>query len=189
MPAGSCQDNNFQHLLGDARLYHLSQDNSDLPMDDSLEKDLLVDDCHQSINPSVETVETYSNSPSENDSNNKVLILRCIDKASSSLPSWLTLNEDHIRTCIGFHCIDTIKRHLSTLYQNTIHLDSTPEDAVLDKGHLATLRKTLRNTTTVSRPLSFGEVIHMDIIFGPEVALANVHYGLLFTDRYSHSRN
>ena len=28
-------------------------------------------------------------------------------------------------------------------------------------------------------------MIHFDIIFGPEVALANVHYGLLFTDRFS----
>jgi hypothetical protein len=26
----------------------------------------------------------------------------------------------------------------------------------------------------------------MDIVFGPEVTLANVHYGLLFTDRFSH---
>jgi len=72
---------------------------------------------------------------------------------------------------------------LSTLYQNTIHLDSTPEDAVLDKGLLATMRKTPRNTTPVPRPLLY--VIHMDIVFGPEVALANVHYGLLFTDRFS----
>lgn len=25
----------------------------------------------------------------------------------------------------------------------------------------------------------------MDIVFGPEIAIGNVHYGLLFTDRYS----
>jgi hypothetical protein len=25
----------------------------------------------------------------------------------------------------------------------------------------------------------------MDIVFGPEVSLGNIHYGLLFTDRYS----
>jgi len=25
----------------------------------------------------------------------------------------------------------------------------------------------------------------MDIVFGPEVALGNIHYGLMFTDRYS----
>jgi hypothetical protein len=27
--------------------------------------------------------------------------------------------------------------------------------------------------------------MNMDIIFGPEVALGNIHYGLMFTDRYS----
>jgi len=71
------------------------------------------------------------------------------------------------------------------LYQDTVQLDSTPRDAVLDRGDLATLRKTPRNTTPVPRPVSFGDVVHMDIVFGPEVALANVHYGLLFTDRFS----
>jgi hypothetical protein len=96
------------------------------------------------------------------------------------------MNEYHIQACIGFRHIDTIKRNLSTSYQDTIHLDSTPMDAVLDKSDLATLRKTPRNTTPVPRPLSFGDVIHMDIVFGPEVALANVHFGLLCTDRFSH---
>jgi len=28
-------------------------------------------------------------------------------------------------------------------------------------------------------------VFHIDIVFGPEVAIGNVHYGLLFTDRFS----
>jgi hypothetical protein len=27
--------------------------------------------------------------------------------------------------------------------------------------------------------------MNMDIVFGPEVALGNIHYGLMFTDRYS----
>jgi len=96
MPAGFCQDNNFQRLLRDARLYHLSQDNSDLIMENSLEKDFLVDDNQNLINIPVEPVEILSSSPSDNDSNNQVPILRCIDKVSSSLPSRLTLNEDHI---------------------------------------------------------------------------------------------
>jgi hypothetical protein len=25
----------------------------------------------------------------------------------------------------------------------------------------------------------------MDIVFGPDIAVGNIHYGLLFTDRYS----
>jgi hypothetical protein len=95
------------------------------------------------------------------------------------------MNEDYIRACIGFRRIDTIKRHLSSLYQDSVKLDGSPADAVLDQGDLATVRKTPRNTVPVPRSLNFGDVIHMDIVFGPEVALANVHYGLLFTDRHS----
>jgi len=115
----------------------------------------------------------------------KSLKLECIDKPLPSLLSRLTLNEDFIRASVGFHRIDTIKCQLSDLYQDTITLDSLPRDAILDQGDLAALPKSPRNTTAVPRPLSFGDVIHMDIAFGPKVALANVHYGLLFTDRFS----
>lgn len=56
---------------------------------------------------------------------------------------------------------------------------------MLDSGDMATLHKSPRNTTPVPQPYRFGDIIHMDIVFGPEVALANVDYGLLFTDRHS----
>jgi hypothetical protein len=114
-----------------------------------------------------------------------VPILRCVDKPSSSLPSRLTLTEDFIRSSVGYRRIDTIKRYLPQLYQNTIKIDSSPPDAVHDMGEFATLPKQPRNTAPVIRPTKFGDVIHMDIVFGPEVALGNVHYGLLFTDRHS----
>jgi hypothetical protein len=95
------------------------------------------------------------------------------------------LTEDLIRASVGFRRIDSIKRHLSTLYQDTISLDSFPPDSVLDMGDLASIRKSTRNTTPVPRPLHFGDVIHMDIVFGTDVSIGNIHYGLLFTDRYS----
>ena len=60
-----------------------------------------------------------------------------------------------------------------------------PPDATLDIGEFSTIRKSPRNTNPVARPQAFGDVIHMDIVFGPEVAIGNVHYGLLFTDRFS----
>jgi hypothetical protein len=56
---------------------------------------------------------------------------------------------------------------------------------VLDAGGTATLRKKCRNTSPVPRPLAFGDVFHVDIVFGPEVSIGNIHYGLLFTDRFS----
>jgi hypothetical protein len=41
------------------------------------------------------------------------------------------------------------------------------------------------NTIPVPRPEAFGDVMHIDIVFGPEISIGNVHYGLLITDRYS----
>jgi hypothetical protein len=55
----------------------------------------------------------------------------------------------------------------------------------LDIGHFATFPKTPRNTTPVPRPSQFGAVIHVDIVFGPDVAIRDIHYGLLFSDRFS----
>ena len=65
---------------------------------------------------------------------------------------------------LGFHCIDSIRQHFQDLYQDTITLDSTPAHAILDKGDLATLRKTDQNTITVPRPMAFGDVIHTWIL-------------------------
>jgi hypothetical protein len=61
-------------------------------------------------------------------------------------------------------------------------LDNTPGDAVLDLANLANMKKKPRSTTLVARPLYFADVIHMDIVFGPEISVGNIHYGLLFTD-------
>jgi hypothetical protein len=112
-------------------------------------------------------------------------IVCSVDKPSTSLPNTITMNEDFLRASLGFRRIDTFKQHLPVLYQNNIRLDHTPADAVMDNSDLANTRKTKRNTSPVPRPSSFGDTIHMDIVFGPEVAIGNVHYGLLFTDCFS----
>jgi hypothetical protein len=98
-----------------------------------------------------------------------VLILRCVDKPSSSIPSRMTYTEDFIRASVGFRRIDTIKSHLSDLYQSTVSIDSLPPDAVLDPGDFSTMKKSARNTNPVPRPDNFGDVMHMDIVFGPKV--------------------
>jgi hypothetical protein len=95
------------------------------------------------------------------------------------------MSEDFLRACVGFRRVDTIKQHLPNLYSDTIRLASLPADAILDSGDLSTIRKSARNTTPVPQSTYFGEVMHVDIVFGPEVSVGNIHYGLLFTDRYS----
>jgi hypothetical protein len=112
-------------------------------------------------------------------------LVRSVDKVSSTLPQVISMSEDFIRGCVGFRRIDTLKQNLNLLYQQTIRLDKTPPDAILDPGVFATMRKKPRNTVPVPRSDSFGEVQHTDIIIGPELSIGNVHYGIIFTDRYS----
>jgi hypothetical protein len=115
-----------------------------------------------------------------------VPIIRSVDKPSSSISKTIKVNEDYLRACVGFRQVVTLKKHLHTLYQPTFKLDNTPADAVLDIGCFASLRKKDRNTEPVPRPNKFGDVVHIDIVFGPEISIGNVHYGLLCVD--SHSR-
>ena len=114
-----------------------------------------------------------------------VPIIRSVDKPSSTLPHNITVSEDFMRASMGFRRLDTVKKLFKDLYSDTLHLDSTPADAILDLGDVATMHKKPRNTTPVPRSSFFGQVMHMDIVFGPEVAVGNIHFGLLFTDRFS----
>jgi len=112
-------------------------------------------------------------------------LVRLVDKPSTSLPKHMSMTEDFLRACIGYRRIDTLKKNFTQLYQDSVKLDNLPADNVLDSGHLASLRKKDRNTTPVPRPSNFGDVRHVDIVFGPEISVGNIHYGLLFVDRFS----
>jgi hypothetical protein len=103
----------------------------------------------------------------------------------TSLPSQLTFTEDLICASVSFQQIDAIKTYLIDIYQETVCLYSTPSDAVLDMVDLATTRKAPRNTRPVPCSHLFGNVMHMDIVFGPDISIGNIHYGLLFTDHTS----
>jgi hypothetical protein len=112
-------------------------------------------------------------------------IIRSVDKVPSSLPKKVSMSEDFIRASVGCRHIEILKKNISHLYQGTITLDKTPQDAVLDSGDFATMRKKDRNTNPIQTPTHFGEVVHIDIVFGPDISIGNIHYGLLFADRYS----
>ncbi len=77
------------------------------------------------------------------------------------------MSEDSLQASLGFRRVDSIRHHFRNLYQDTIAFDPTPADAVLDPGDFATMHKTDCNTSPVPRPLAFGEMMHIDIVFGP----------------------
>lgn len=61
----------------------------------------------------------------------------------------MTMTEDLLHASVGFHHIETFKKHLNTLYQPTVSLDNTLAGAILDTGFYATLRKKDRYTNPV----------------------------------------
>jgi hypothetical protein len=101
-----------------------------------------------------------------------------VDKPSLPLPHTIMMSEDFLHACVGFQRINTVKQHMNTLYSDTIKLSSIPADAVLDQGDLSMIQKSARNTAPVPWPNYFGEVMHMDIVFGPEISVGNIHYSL-----------
>jgi hypothetical protein len=174
--AGFRQDNttqqNFKEFLrpttsstGDSPT---SNNPDSLPILNSVSENTIERDCiGSSSERDTGTLPTHSHPSSVTNLSSvaPVPILRCIDKPSTPLPSWLTFTEDYIRVSMGFYHIDTVKKHLYTLYALTVALDQCPADAILDTGDVATLHKSPRNTTPIIRPTHFGDVIHMDIVF------------------------
>jgi hypothetical protein len=195
VPAGVRNANNFQRQVHDYHLGNmalsdispLSEESDSLSTSSPLQLSS-VDTTHVPTLQESYVNETIAPTPSlatDSSSTVHVPILRCADKPSTSLPSRITYIEDFIRASVGFRRIDTMKKFLTSLYKDTISLDTLPPDAVLDAGDLATMRKSSWNTNPVPRPSLFGSIIHTDIVFGPDVALGNIHYALLFTDRFS----
>ena len=138
--------------------------------------------------PSTITTLPGDNIPSNTNLSSYIVsppIIRSVDKPSSSIPRTVTISGDYLCASVGFRKIDTMKQNFSNLYQDTIKIDHLPADAVLDPGDYATMRKKNRSTIPVSRPSYFGAVMHVDIVFEPEVAIGNIHYALMFSDRYS----
>jgi hypothetical protein len=178
IPAGFRQQNTLQRQIRDLQL---SNDSSS-----SLVNLLPQESVSMSVEDLslLETVDEPTSLPNDS-SPVSVPILRRIDKPSSSLPAHVTYTEDFIRASVGFRRKDAMKANLRSLYQDTISLDILPPDAILDQGDFANLCKSPRNTTPVPRPSCFGDVMHMDTVFGPDTSLGNIHYGLLLTDRFS----
>jgi hypothetical protein len=185
VPAGFQRDTNLQQTYRYATPPRKTRQVDNSSIDNNQDQVLDLED-HTALTPvHSNAVSTTSPPMPSSDPPMHVPIVRSVDKVSSSLPKVITMLEDFLRGCVSFRKIDTLKQHFSSLYQETIKLDKSPPDAILDSGNFATLRKKSRNTSPVQCSDSFGDVIHMDIIFGPEIAIGNIHYGIIFTDRCS----
>jgi hypothetical protein len=161
-------------------LFHDSTSLHEGVTDTTIEQSINTD-----TNDSIEEPPSITNTTNKSSHDSHIPLLHAVDKPSTYLPTTITMSEDHLRACVGFHQVETMKKHFNDLYLDSIKLDTLPPDAVFDIGDLATMHKKPRCTKPVPRPKCFIDTMHMDVIFGLEISVGNVHYGLLFTDHFS----
>ena len=90
---------------------------------------------------------------------------------------------DQLRRSFGFRNISKILPIIKATCKNNFHISTLDEEPIQDLGVTATVDKSKRNTTPIPLPEQFGDVIHMDIVFGSKSAINGIKYGLFLVDR------
>ena len=67
--------------------------------------------------------------------------------------------------------------------QPNFSISSKDSKLIVDLGQVATVDKFKRDTVPLDLPTSFGEVVHLDILFGAGVAHGGTKYTLYPVDR------
>ena len=62
-------------------------------------------------------------------------------------------------------------------------ISSIDTEPILDIGSTATIDRSKRNTTPINLPEKFGDIVHMDILYGAKTAHGGVKYALYIVDR------
>ena len=109
--------------------------------------------------------------------------LQAHDNLVSSLSKEREFTVDQLRRAFGFRNIDSLLPHLRKTSQPTFRISTTDNEPILDAGQVATVDKSRKNTTPLDLPSSFGEVIHLEILYGAGTAHGGVKYALYLVDR------
>ena len=109
------------------------------------------------------------------------------DRYSSSLPSHLTMTVDELRASTGFLSFDTLDGIIKhpELYHANFTIAKHAPDPTLTLGSVASINKRPRNTAPIPRGSTFGDTVHCDIVFGPQVGHGGISHALLLVDRHS----
>ena len=72
---------------------------------------------------------------------------------------------------------------LNNTSQPTFSISTKDLEPLVDIGTTATIDKNNKNTSPLPLPNQFGQVMHMDILFGSRTAIAGIKYALFIVDR------
>ena len=90
---------------------------------------------------------------------------------------------DH-RQGFGFRNTVSISKHLHSFTQKTFSLTTSDSPDIIDLGEVATIDRSKRNTTPLTLPIRFGDIIHCDILYGSNTAIKGFRYALFLIDKH-----
>ncbi len=106
-----------------------------------------------------------------------------VTSVNSSQPRKVTISRETLSQSIGFRHPEPLLQHFDKISNGSVRIQKIPKNPQLDPGETATMKANKRNTTPLERPKEFGDVMHMDIGFGPCRAIGGIQYTLLVVDR------
>ena len=109
-------------------------------------------------------------------------------KPISSWPSHTSFSIDQLRKSFGFRNIDTILPHIQKTSLPNYSISTKDREKILDLGETATISTSKSNKDSIPLPHSFGDVIHIDILYGTVTAHEGVRYSLFIVDRATRHR-
>ena len=109
-------------------------------------------------------------------------------KPISSWPSTTSFTCDQLRKAFGFRNIDPLLPQIQATSQHNFSISTKDREKIIDLGDVATIHRSKRNTTPLPLPHAFGDIMHMDIIFGSVTAIEGFRYGLFIVDRATRCR-
>ena len=127
--------------------------------------------------------DTPPNPSSEPDQSLPKPPLRTHDIPISALPNDVSFTLDRLQRRLGFRNINNILPQIQQTSQQNFSISSTDQEPTLDLGYAATVDKSNRNTTPLTLPSTFGDIVHMDILYGSATAHGQIKYALYIIDR------
>ena len=109
-------------------------------------------------------------------------------KSISSDPSHTSFTTDQLRKAFGFRNIDAILPQIQKTSIPNFSISTKDREKVIDLGDVATIPKSKRNTQPLPLPTNFGDVMHMDVVYGTVTAINGIRYGLFIVDRATRHR-
>ena len=113
--------------------------------------------------------------------------LRTVDKPLATSDTSTSYTIDQLKRNFGFRNIQSILNEMKTTIDN-LHVSTSDKEPITDLGEVTTINKPKRNTNPLNLPEKFGDLIHMDILFGSGTSIGGYRYALFLVDRATRSK-